>query len=184
MQNKSIFWRRVVLIAIIFGATAWILRGEGGINLPQGPTQQVTVQTANGPLEFDVEVADTPEELQKGLMHREGLADDAGMLFWFGQPPRVVSFWMKDTLIPLDMIFIGEDSSVVNIHPEAVPNDLTSVSSVEPVVAVLEIAGGHAEKLGIAEGDKVDLTRIKPAELTVTDNASPEIDTTSEETAP
>jgi uncharacterized membrane protein (UPF0127 family) len=163
MMKKSIFWRRVFMIAVIFALAAFILRGEGGINLPVGPTQELTVMTADGSRRFDVEVADTPEELQQGLMNREGLADDAGMLFWFGHPPRVVSFWMKDTLIPLDMLFITADGTISGIHQEASPNDLTSISSEEPVIAVLEIAGGRAAALGIKAGDKIDLSHIKAA---------------------
>lgn len=87
------------------------------------------------------------------MMFRRSVAPDRGMLFPY-PTPQVVGFWMKDTFIPLDMIFIRADGSIARIAT-AVPRSLDSVSSYEPVVAVLEIAGGRAAELGISEGDRV-----------------------------
>lgn len=103
---------------------------------------------------FTVEVARTEAEQAQGLMFRERLAPNAGMLFPFS-PPRPASFWMKNTLIPLDMIFIRADGTIARIAAKTVPHSLEPVGVTEPVAAVLEIPGGRAAELGIREGDRV-----------------------------
>lgn len=103
---------------------------------------------------FKVEVARTDAEQARGLMFRESLAPDGGMIFPM-DPPRPASFWMKNTVIPLDMIFVRADGTIARIAPDTVPHSLEPVDSGEPVAAVLELAGGRAAELGIAEGDKV-----------------------------
>ena len=120
--------------------------------------EQVTLtikQQNNRQSVFTVEVARTPEEQARGLMHRQSLAPDRGMIFPYS-PPQPVGFWMKNTLIPLDMIFIRQDGTIASIAENTVPLSLEMVPSVEPVVAVLEIAGGRSAQLGIKAGDKVD----------------------------
>ena len=112
------------------------------------------IRTAKGKLKFKVEIARTAEEQARGLMFRTSLPEFGGMIFPM-VPPRVASFWMKDTVIPLDMIFIRSDGTIARIAANTIPYDLSPVSSGEPVVAVLEIAGGRAEALGIAENDRV-----------------------------
>lgn len=107
---------------------------------------------------FIVELAATPEEQAQGLMFRESLADDAGMIFPFS-PPRPASFWMRNTLIPLDMIFIRSDGTIARIAANTVPLSEESVQSGEPVAAVLELRGGRAAQLGIREGDRVTWPR-------------------------
>ena len=89
-----------------------------------------------------------------GLMYRNALAPDRGMIFPFN-PPRPASFWMRNTLIPLDMIFVRTDGSIANIAANTVPYSEEPVTSDGTVVAVLEIAGGRAAELGIKPGDKV-----------------------------
>lgn len=106
---------------------------------------------------FTVEVARTVEEQAQGLMFRESLAPDAGMLFPF-VPPRAASFWMKNTLIPLDMIFVRPDGSIARIAVNTVPHSLEPVAVEEPMAAVLELAGGRSVELGIEEGDTVTWT--------------------------
>ena len=103
---------------------------------------------------FTVEVAGTPQEQATGLMQRQSLAPDRGMVFPFATP-RIASFWMKDTLIPLDIIFIRADGVITNIEANTVPLSLEPVMSYEDVTAVLEIAGGRSAELGIKAGDKV-----------------------------
>lgn len=88
------------------------------------------------------------------MMFRTSLAPDRGMIFPYS-PPQAVGFWMKNTLIPLDMLFIRADGTIARIAT-AQPHSLDQVSSVEPIVAVLEIAGGRAAELGIREGDRVE----------------------------
>jgi uncharacterized membrane protein (UPF0127 family) len=118
----------------------------------------LTIRSASGPHHFTVEVAHTPEEQANGLMHRQSLAPDRGMLFPY-EPPQDVSFWMKNTLIPLDMVFIRPDGTIARIAANTVPLALDPVPSLEPVSAVLEIGGGRAAQLGIREGDQVTWPR-------------------------
>ncbi|WP_451992026.1 DUF192 domain-containing protein [Azospirillum argentinense] len=115
----------------------------------------LTVETAGGgKYRFDVELAETPAQQAQGLMFREKMAADAGMLFIYDRP-QPASFWMKNTLIPLDMIFIGTDGRIVNIHANAVPQSLDAVNSAGPVKGILEINGGMSARLGIRPGDRV-----------------------------
>ncbi len=107
-----------------------------------------------GTARFGVEIADDPMEQARGLMFREDLAASAGMLFVYPQPGNP-SFWMKNTLIPLDMVFIRPDGTVAHVHSRAVPGDLTGISGGDGVLAVLEIRGGMAEALGITVDDAV-----------------------------
>ena len=104
--------------------------------------------------DFTVEVARSEDEQARGLMYRESLAAGEGMLFPFPEP-RPASFWMKNTLIPLDMIFVRADGSIARIAVNTVPPSLSPVGVGEPVAAVLEIAGGRSVELGIDEGDRV-----------------------------
>lgn len=111
--------------------------------------------TSNGrDLRFTVEVARTGEEQAMGLMYRNALAPDRGMIFPMN-PPRNASFWMRNTLIPLDMIFVRADGTIANIAENTVPYSEEPVTSDGPVGAVLEIAGGRSAELGIKAGDKV-----------------------------
>jgi len=115
----------------------------------------LTVQSAGGRAHvFTVEVARTESEQAQGLMNRRSLAPDAGMLFPF-DPPRPASFWMRNTLIPLDMIFIRPDGSIARIAANTVPLSEERIAVEEPVTAVLEIAGGRAAELGITTADRV-----------------------------
>ena len=109
--------------------------------------------------QFTVEVVDNEQDRAQGLMFRTELAPDAGMLFDFNEA-RPVSFWMRNTFIPLDMIFIRTDGTIANIHVNARPQDPTSIPSDGPVEFVLEIPGGRSVELGIAAGDTVEHARI------------------------
>src|SRR5690606_14750063 len=120
-----------------------------------GTLYPLTVKTSQGDQKLMVELADNDKERALGLMNRPSLDQDKGMLFVFDDAqPR--SFWMKDTLIPLDMIFIREDGTVLSIYRRAQPHDPTQISSGGPARAVLEINGGQADILGIAIGDKIE----------------------------
>jgi uncharacterized membrane protein (UPF0127 family) len=125
--------------------------GPSPAGLAQVP---LTIQSANGAHRFVVEVAATPEEQSTGLMNRPALDPDRGMIFPYS-PPQDASFWMKNTLIPLDMIFVRPDGTIGRIEENAVPLSLEPVPSMEPVTAVLEINGGRSAELGIKAGDKV-----------------------------
>ena len=119
------------------------------------------LHTKKGAFTFNIEVVDTEAGRERGLMDRKSLAPDAGMLFDF-LAPQPVAFWMKDTLIPLDMVFIARDGVVKSIHADAQPLDLTPIPSNGPVQFVLEIAGGRAAAIGLAPGDRMDEARVKP----------------------
>ena len=120
--------------------------------LEQGP---LTIRSSSGLHKFTVEIARSPQEQEIGLMNRPTLGPDRGMIFPY-DPPQPVAFWMKNTLIPLDMIFIRADGSIARIAANAVPLSLEPVPSAEPVAVVLEIGGGRSAELGIRSGDRVD----------------------------
>ena len=118
------------------------------------PKTEITVDTVGGPRSFEVEVAADPASQQRGLMYRRALAPNAGMLFDFHTNAEL-SFWMKDTVLPLDMLFIRSDGTISTIAANTVPYSTTPIPSAEPVRAVLEINGGRARDLGIRAGDRV-----------------------------
>ena len=107
-----------------------------------------------GSARFSVEIADTIASRARGLMHRESLPKSHGMLFIYGRPSNV-AFWMKNTLIPLDMIFLDADGVVQKVHHRAIPGDLTQIPGGDHILAVLEINGGLAEAMGITEGSQM-----------------------------
>ena len=124
---------------------------------------KLTIHSADGDHTFNIEIVDTAESRAQGLMYRQELADDAGMLFDFlGE--QQVSFWMRNTFIPLDMLFITADGVVKNIHVNARPHDPTGIPSDGPVQFVLEIPGGRSVELGIEAGDTVTHPRTEAAE--------------------
>jgi len=119
-----------------------------GVNLLQ-------IQTQSGKLyDFDAELALTPQQQAKGLMNRTSMPENKGMLFYMGNEAER-GFWMKNTLISLDIIFIKSDGTIHHIHHKAIPHDLTRIPSNGPVAGAFEINGGVAKRLGIKAGDKV-----------------------------
>ena len=116
--------------------------------------EQLGIRSSTGDHVFMVEIAVTPQDREAGLMHRRALAADAGMLFDFSKSGNV-SMWMKDTLIPLDMLFIRADGSIANIAERTVPGSLTPIDSHGPVLGVLELNGGTSARLGIKPGDQI-----------------------------
>lgn len=115
---------------------------------------RVDLKGAGGTARFTVEIADRPDLQAKGLMFRDRMSLSAGMLFVFPQPKHA-SFWMKNTLIPLDIIFLDRTGTVTRVHPQAVPQDETAIDGGEGVAMVLEINGGLAERMGIAAGSQL-----------------------------
>ncbi|MCZ0810809.1 DUF192 domain-containing protein [Roseovarius sp. EGI FJ00037] len=115
---------------------------------------QVTLRGDWGQARFTVELADDAPSRAKGLMNRDRLARSAGMLFVYPAPKRV-GFWMKDTLIPLDMIFMDESGTVRRIHHNAQPHDLRPKMGGDAIQYVLEINGGLARQMGILEGSEM-----------------------------
>ena len=144
---------RVVLLLV-----ASVLTGEVQLSLAaelqKFPTSELTIVSKSGKHRFKIEVAETPAQMEQGLMFRTALAPDAGMLFVY-QTPTVATMWMRNTLIPLDMLFVDTQGRIVNIHQRAVPQSLDVISAAAPVRAVIELNGGTAARLGIEPGDQV-----------------------------
>lgn len=140
-------WRLLFVAAGLFFAA-----------VPPAPAAGVVtigIETRDGRhLGYQVELAQTPEELTHGLMNRSSVPDNTGMLFDFGYE-RPIAMWMKDTPIPLDMLFMTNDGRIVKIAQRTVPQSLETIPSPGPVRAVLEVAGGTAERQNIHEGDRL-----------------------------
>jgi hypothetical protein len=119
-----------------------------------GPREELTVTTKAGPREFEVEIADDDRERALGLMFRRSMGNDEGMLFDFGAE-QPASFWMRNTYIPLDMLFIKADGTIDSIAERTTPLSEKSVASKGDVRYVLEINGGLSDTLGIAPGDTI-----------------------------
>ncbi len=115
---------------------------------------QVWLRGNWGETRFTVELADNPKERSRGLMFRKTLPRGAGMLFVYEHPQRA-SFWMKNTLIPLDMLFLDRTGTVSHVHHRAIPGDLTPIVGGTQVYAVLEINGGLARSYGIGVGSQL-----------------------------
>lgn len=146
---------RLIAAALMLMPIACHAEGPAQVSAAGIEIVPLTITTAQGQRHaFQVEVAASGAQQERGLMFRTSLAPDAGMIFPM-QPPRFASFWMRNTLIPLDMLFIRPDGRIARIAAQTVPHSLTPVGSGEPVSAVLEIPGGRAAELGIAEGDLV-----------------------------
>lgn len=115
---------------------------------------ELWIETADGRHRFDIEVAETDRQMARGLMFRTELADDAGMLFDY-RVLRPIAMWMKNTLIPLDMLFVADDGTILRIEAWTTPLSLATISSGGPARAVIELKGGISERLGIRPGDRV-----------------------------
>lgn len=136
--------RLALALCLFVGAPAWALAACA--------PGQVDLRGAWGQARFSVEVADSPQARSQGLMNRATMPTMAGMLFVYDHPQRV-GFWMRNTLIPLDMIFLTQDGVVRHVHANAVPHDETVIpGGSDDIQFVLEINGGLAARLGIAPG--------------------------------
>jgi uncharacterized membrane protein (UPF0127 family) len=130
------------------------LAAEAPVVAADQEASRLVIATSRGSTEFRVELATTPEELARGLQHRRSLPADAGMLFDFG-PERIARMWMKNTYIPLDMLFIGGDGVVADVAEQTEPLSLDIIASRVPIRAVLELNAGTVARLGIRRGDRV-----------------------------
>ena len=138
----------------LLGALIWALLAAAPLHAETCNADEVFLRSDRGQARFSVEVVDTAETRAQGLMHRESLPRSAGMLFVF-EGMRVRTFWMKNTLIPLDMVFLDDRGVVVSVQANAVPHDLTALASDGPARFVLEINGGMAAALGIGPGTEM-----------------------------
>jgi uncharacterized membrane protein (UPF0127 family) len=115
---------------------------------------ELTITGADGAHKFQIELATDNTQREQGLMYRQTMAPDAGMLFIY-ERPQPVAMWMENTYIPLDMLFIAADGHIVNIRQRAVPHSQENIASAGPVLEVLELNGGTVSRLNIKVGDKV-----------------------------
>ncbi|OCW58838.1 DUF192 domain-containing protein [Hoeflea olei] len=145
------------LAAVLFAAVLLLCAGlapAARAEVLPTDAERLVIDTAGGPVRFSVELALTPDTRATGLMFRREMAADHGMLFRFDQT-RQVLMWMKNTPLPLDMVFIGEDGRVAGIAADTTPFSEDIVASPRPVRYVLELNAGTAARLGIAVGDRV-----------------------------
>ncbi|WP_417415677.1 DUF192 domain-containing protein [Hoeflea sp.] len=147
---------RIFKRSAFFAVVALIVAIPALAMTAQLPTdsERLVIETEDGPVSFSVELALTPEDRASGLMNREDMPEDHGMLFKFEQA-RQVLMWMKNTPLPLDMIFIDSDGTIARIAKDTTPFSETIIPSVAPVRYVLELNGGTATKRGISVGNKV-----------------------------
>jgi uncharacterized membrane protein (UPF0127 family) len=142
--------RILVLVALLLSA----LVSQPAGALETFKTSELTILTTGGPHKFTIELAITGPEREQGLMFRRSLAPDAGMLFDMDSPTNI-TMWMKNTFIPLDMLFLDPGGRIVDIHERAVPQSTDIISTRAPARYVIELNGGTAERLGIKIGDRV-----------------------------
>lgn len=158
LPTKPLSSRRFWIVAAVVAVVAIVL---AVLVLPRflvGDSRLV-LHTAKGDFPFSVEMADTDATRARGLMFRQSLGADAGMLFDY-HAEQVANFWMQNTFIPLDMVFVGADGLVKTIHVNARPMDTTTISSEVPVRFVLEIPGGRSVEIGLKAGDRMEHSRV------------------------
>ena len=141
-----------ILFSSMISLPVWAQEGPKTVDF--GPLETLVIEGANGSNSFNVEIADTDEEQAHGLMYRENLPADQGMLFEF-EEPKIATIWMKNTPISLDILFVRSNGKILKIEHFAKPYSLRSASSEGVVAAVVELNGGRARDLGIMPGDVV-----------------------------
>lgn len=147
-------------VAVLSGQPAHAQQSDGtGARNPEGPTSALSIVTKTGVYPFKVEVADTPDERALGLMFRRKMAADHGMLFDMGHVGEA-DFWMENTFIPLDIVFIGADGKVVSVAEHTTPMSRALIPSDGAVRYVLELNAYTARRIGLARGDEVRHARI------------------------
>lgn len=156
-MNAMSATRRIAasLTGLIVLAPQWAPAGDSELPLSAFPRERIVVETRSARRHlFEAWRAETAEQRAQGLMFVTSLQPGQVMIFVY-EPPQPVSMWMKNTLIPLDMLFVDEGGCVVKVHQRARPGDLTAIDAGAPVVLVVELAGGTAATLGLAAGDRV-----------------------------
>ena len=141
---------RGFLFLVALSAASWALAQEVSFS-----ESTLEIETSDGERHhFDVELAVTAQQRALGLMFRKDLASDAGMLFIYPRP-QVITMWMQNTPLPLDMIFIGQDNRIAKIVERTIPYSTNTISSGQTAKAVLEVNGGTADRLGLQVGDQI-----------------------------
>ncbi len=145
----------LVLFALMFVSAFAQTNPDDDVNF--GPPQPLVIVTESGVQDFMVEEAKTADQQARGMMFRDNMGDNEGMIFEFAEP-KVASIWMKNTAIPLDLLFVRSDGKILKIEHMAQPYSLRSASSEAVVAAVVEIKGGRSNALGIQPGDTIKHT--------------------------
>jgi uncharacterized membrane protein (UPF0127 family) len=158
-EDDAMVWRRAAAALafgalITLGACAQSETSAGAGSEAQSQTEELTIDTRNGPVRLEVEIADSDAERSRGLMFRQSMGDNHGMLFDFPQP-EMASFWMRNTIMSLDIIFIGTDGRILNIADHTTPYSEEPIPAAGLTRGVLELKAGRAEALGIRPGDRV-----------------------------
>jgi len=143
-------------------AVAVLSAGGAMAELQSFERGELTIESGSGVHHFDIELAISPAQRAQGLMFRDNLPADAGMLFVYAED-QAITMWMKNTLIPLDMIFIARDGRIISIAERTIPGSLATIDSGGLARGVLEVNGGTAARLGIRPGDRVDYPAFAPA---------------------
>jgi uncharacterized protein len=164
-KGRNTKWIVALIVVAMLGVTGWSLtsnlaRERGKEAQVQSRLERFEVVSGGRTHVFQVEVMRTAEEKARGLMFRQFMPEDRGMLFDFDRE-QPVSMWMRNTYIPLDMLFIKSDGAIHHIHERAQPLDETPISSRGEVRFVLEINGGIAAKLGLKAGDRAGHALIR-----------------------
>jgi uncharacterized membrane protein (UPF0127 family) len=148
--SMTLFRRGFLALVIVLAGFG--LATAADRKLPTGPLEIVSGGKVQ---KFTVELATTPDDMARGLMYRRSMGAAEGMLFDYGQERPDIAFWMKNTYIPLDMLFIKANGTILNIHERAIPRNETPIYAAGPVRLVLELNGGTASRLGIKPGDRI-----------------------------
>ena len=147
---------RVALsLAFVLFSTAAAAQTAQNDNVNFGEPVPLSIMSEGVKHEFMVEEAKTPDQQARGMMWRDSMDDDDGMIFEYDEP-RILTIWMKNTAIPLDILFVRSNGKILKIEHMAQPYTLRSASSEAPVAAVVELKGGRALELGIKPGDTVE----------------------------
>ena len=155
LSRRPSTWCAVVaLVGALLGAGAACADGAALEPLARFPTAEISLDLGGLSHPFTVWVAATEQRREQGLMYVKSLSPTRGMLFVFDQP-QLASFWMKNTLIPLDLFFIAPDGRIIRIAENAVPRSLATIDSMGAIKGVLELAGGSAARLGVHPGHRV-----------------------------
>ena len=147
--------RKLLLPPVLLGCMA------AAVGSADAAVDDLTITTATGPHHFAVEVMRTRDELERGLMFRREMANDHGMLFDFGSP-QPVTMWIKNTYLPLYMVFIASDGRIVSVKQNAEPLSEKTIPSGGDVLGVLELDAGTAERIRLKPGDHVSDPMFKP----------------------
>ena len=159
MKNRAPTIPRMRFVLLVLLGASAIFATDLALDRPEAlaaqfETGEITVVTVRGRFQFSVEIAKTDQQRGQGLQYRMELEADEGMLFDFGRVQKVV-MWMKNTFIPLDMIFISEDGRVDGVAENTTPQSLELIQSGNPVLSVLEVRAGTAARLGIMKGSRI-----------------------------